>query len=472
MIKPNVPPDASAESVPPNLPATNPPRMAYEDDLWKRRYNGLEAMMGQVDNALNQKFMGVEALGRVIEGFRLFAEGQYTYFRTQPPPPSYQRELALRITLNKLGEDLEVIERIACQRSASRTNATLAKRLALTDFLAYEAMRPVFGDLLPEGGTVLTYFQKSPEIRVIPYTNVALIGMPYSCLTENRDLLALPHEVGHYIYWNALNLKPSRFLGSDLRVADLLQWQLRKAFPMLSDYALAWTEEAFADCYGAWLAGAYLAKDSQDYEVEYAPTNLLRDDGEHPLPAIRPYSHIQMLRNQGQSGWADQLRTEWRDAVQAAFYCDPEMTQFTPQGGKQLVSLAEARDDGLLKMASVAQTWLDQIGPSRRALSFWQSIAPPPYADYAAARNASSNLYEDFSTKMVDLTKNGVPPAGAPNTEKFIWGEYRAALLLQDQSRVAQMTPDQQEAYKQNEWLVILEAGGWTTGPNDPKRTR
>ena len=471
MIKPNVPPDATAESAPPNPPRANPPRMVYEDDLWVRRYNGLKAMMGQVDNALNQKFLGVEALGCVIDGFKLFAEGQYTYFRTQQPPPTYQRELGLRITLNKLSQDLEVIERIACQRSASRTNATLAKRLALTDALAYEAMRPVFGDLLHEGATVLTYFQKSPEIRVIPYTNVALIGMPYSCLTEDRDLLALPHEVGHYIYWNALNAKPSRFLGSDLRVADLLQWQLRKAFPMLSDYALAWTEEAFADCYGAWVAGPYLAKDSQDYEVEYAPTNLLRDDGEHPLPAIRPYSHIQMLRNQGQSGWADQLRSEWRDAVQAAFYCDPEMTQFTPQGGNQLVSLAEARDNGLLKMASVVQTWLDQIGSARRALSFWQSISPPPYADYAAAGKASPDLYTDFSNALQSLANVAVPPVASCEWYAS-WDDYKSALLLRDRNRVAQMTPNPPEPYQQNEWLVVLEAGGWTTGPNDPKRTR
>lgn len=29
-----------------------------------------------------------------------------------------------------------------------------------------------------------------------------MIGVPYSCMSVARDHLALPHEIGHYVFWH------------------------------------------------------------------------------------------------------------------------------------------------------------------------------------------------------------------------------------------------------------------------------
>ncbi|MCP4369968.1 MAG: hypothetical protein GY797_17910, partial [Deltaproteobacteria bacterium] len=134
---------------------------------------------------------------------------------------------------------------------------------------------------------VCLYFNKYTAIQYSPYSNVAFIGLPYFLVSaidpDDRDWMAIPHELGHYVYWN-LGYRLDKdgqnvwTLGS---LADARQWQadlrngvkiilednrenlnLKSAveFNILQNNVLNWVEEIFADVVGTRLAGAEFIK--------------------------------------------------------------------------------------------------------------------------------------------------------------------------------------------------------------------
>lgn len=283
--------------------------MANQQDLgiWKDRWDSLKGTM----EALVTRYQDPPSplprkttLHSLVRCLQAFAEDQFHFFHDGfgahdhfilQTSEEYPLEHVLWVVLDQIAHDLEVIQRAAEQRLSG-----FATTLDKADKLAWQALQPVVGgsNLVEDGRTtVVTYFHKSPNIRVVPYAPVALIGIPFTCTDVPRDYLATPHEVGHYVFWR----------GRGVRAA------LRSSLPKERQYCHQWMEETFADVYGCLIAGAVIALDFQDLQLETSKKDFIEHDKAHPSPILRPYIYTKVLAEEGSQSrdWAKQLRRYW-----------------------------------------------------------------------------------------------------------------------------------------------------------------
>ena len=134
---------------------------------------------------------------------------------------------------------------------------------------------------------VISYFNRSAQIRLIPYANTALIGVPITAAmtAKPRDLLAIPHEIGHYVFWHGTV--------DERRIRDILRDIVQGEMPYLQN----WIEEIFSDVFGLIVGGEVvmlpwiisMIKDNQ-------PSLSVTDTGIHPINAIRPYIYLNTIK--------------------------------------------------------------------------------------------------------------------------------------------------------------------------------
>ncbi len=119
--------------------------------------------------------------------------------------PCYTEEFVIGRLLRQIAADFTIIQRAYHIRLMGTENERIA--LAQADILANQALKLAKNsDLINDDTTVLTYFNKTALVRVIPYAPVALIGIPVTCVgwKDNfSNFMAIPHEIGHYVYWHA-----------------------------------------------------------------------------------------------------------------------------------------------------------------------------------------------------------------------------------------------------------------------------
>lgn len=199
------------------------------------------------------------------------------------PSRVFSRESVLALIVKQIQYDAEVIVRAAQQRLVPEYQPTLKQADALA-YLALKTARDELGlnsqfQVNGEKITALCYFSKSPEIRVVPYAPVALIGIPMSSLNEKRDFLAIPHEIGHYIYHH--------------RQIDFSNDPVSRHYAAQSNSFAKWQEEAFADVCAALIAGAVMVFDFQELSKRFQRESFISREDDHPSPFLRPllYSH-------------------------------------------------------------------------------------------------------------------------------------------------------------------------------------
>ena len=283
--------------------------MATQDlQIYYKRWQALDTLIAALTETYDrQDFPRKSTVLQLLKSLRAYAAGQFQFFyygldhdnleRLKHDPllklsPEFPAEDVLTGILDQIGHDLELIQRAADQRISG--DANVRQTLANADKLAWSAVKPAINyAVIEESTTVLTYFQKSAQFYRIPYAQVALIAIPYTCTsTDNhRDYLAIPHEVGHYVYRHKTGaaqaqLKEIRdhFLPAE-RVAAFGDW-IKGIF-----------EETFADIYGCLAAGPVMALDMQDVALTEPREKLVHGDGRHPNPILRPYIYSLVLRN-------------------------------------------------------------------------------------------------------------------------------------------------------------------------------
>ena len=298
-------------------------------------------------------------------------------FNNLTPLPGYPLDYVFRGVINQSFNDLQVIEWAIDQRR----NGSDAMRdtLAIADQLAFAALQPAIqSDLVPAETAVITYFEKFASIRIIPYANVALIGIPFSCVSTPEDFLAIPHEVGHYVFGRA-----SRANGN---VRKLLNDDYGRQRP---DYVKAWIEEIAADVYGCLIAGPVIALDFQDLQLEKRPQKFNVDDGEHPTPILRPQVYHKVLHHR-QSPWSGPLDAAWtfrreqfkvrhQDKIK-----DPN--KFQPATMPGTLRPEQALSDGVALNSQAPVDWVINAVLQRLALrmgndNWWQAFRDLPLGD-------------------------------------------------------------------------------------------
>jgi hypothetical protein len=277
----------------------------------------------------------LEDLYCLLQRLNMFSEAHFNKLKTIVEDPEFLRDQedqeedgdryppqhVLAVVLAQIADDVDVIRRAASDEIIANTTNKTAEIIKTANELVQAALEPAQTWLkLSEGEevrpntdnkkvTVITYFQKSPSVRLIPYDEdaFALIGIPYSCLNLPRDLLAIPHEVGHFVYWNGRLAADGPTFVEEVR--RQLDDTIHETFPL---WAKRWTEEIFADVYGCLVAGPVMALDFQDLLALESAQGFVEDDGEHPTPAIRPYIYSHILgKVDGWKDWTNSLNERW-----------------------------------------------------------------------------------------------------------------------------------------------------------------
>lgn len=298
-------------------------------DVWDDRLQALDGLMYAMTrdyDTLSLSRWGT--LKPLLKCLQAYGRDQFAYFRTGfntgrlEAWDEYPPEAIYSIVLNQIGYDLEVWQRAVEQRLAGP--AAMTHTLKEADKLAWLALKPAIDlGLLPADTTVVTYFQKSPVSRVIPYAPVALIGIPFTCLSAPRDQLAIPHEVGHYVFWHARVPAGQPNAGVPLqqvlreRAFEALKTYVTLDSPEFPAWCYRWLEELFADVYGTLIGGPVIALDFQDLSLHNSCDDFITSDEDHPVPILRPEVYIKVLQraanpDNGWAVWAEALRQRWQ----------------------------------------------------------------------------------------------------------------------------------------------------------------
>lgn len=197
--------------------------------------------------------------------------------------------------------DFEIIQSAIQQRRwakaaiGSTAGNTLAGSLVITDKLAAMSLAP-FQHLLSETAQIIpiTYFSKTIHVRQLPYTDqFVFVGLTYDLTSSinNQDdtpafeLMAIPHELGHFMYHHARLVKHKTVT----RFADMSQQFAANPYHR-------WCEEIFADLYGCVVAGPFTVLGLQALLATGDKNRVLLDDEDHPTPLLRPFFLSEMLR--------------------------------------------------------------------------------------------------------------------------------------------------------------------------------
>lgn len=236
-------------------------------------------------------------------------------------PPRYPfHEINHQIT-----SDIEIITRAINNRESTapillEADPKALNPIELTDRLAYLAIEPTIQLLIIKPSTILTYLQKLPSARVIPYAPVAIVGIPLRAVENDFDLLATPHEIGHYVYrriFCELTQNGSRVQNFRDPILANLESPADEQATLdikVTECARNWFEEIFADVYGCLIAGPMSAIQMQEILSGLPTSKLIEDDADHPLPALRPFIYTETLKQMAQVASSD---TKFR-LIQAA----------------------------------------------------------------------------------------------------------------------------------------------------------
>ena len=319
------------------------------NEIWCQRWQALHSTiqhhLRRLENEPNQ-IDRQETVQSLLTTLRYFGKSQVGFFVRGfspnaniglEPSPDYPPEYALRVTVDQIAYDLDVLQRAQQQRTKGSSSREMRETLALADVLAYRALEPAIRHGLIDNTTVVTYFQKLVNVRIIPYAPVALIGLPLSAMTVTRDLLAIPHEVGHYIFRYG-RVQHGAHKGS--RFAQALAHELAAMPQAIPQWTLNWLEEIFADVYGALVAGPIMAIGFEDLITDDPFAEFTHDDGEHPIAALRLPIYHRVLHNLGNyTAELNALQGRWQAIVEQR----RALVSFVPAGGTEQISLKDAQ---------------------------------------------------------------------------------------------------------------------------------
>jgi hypothetical protein len=259
-----------------------------------------------------------------------------------------------RTLLDQISIDLNIIHQALQQRRliTEKDRKPLYTHqgfvLFIADLLASHAIaHAVQAGALPAETTVLTYLRNSIDVRLVPYHDVILLGIPYSTLNINpiklggnwfaTDYLAIPHEMGHHLFWYG------HVPGSDKMILDALieKLGLQETVPAgdgaelidkleKTNWIVRWLEEIFADAYGCLIAGPIsilsfqeMLTDSHHEDDNHKNgVRIIPEEAQHPVPELRPLIQSKILRqaelmqDREKSGAiSNQLDTNWKEWV-------------------------------------------------------------------------------------------------------------------------------------------------------------
>ena len=411
-----------------------------------------------------------------------FAREQFTFLRAGLAPGApfeaddrYPLDFLLEATAHQVSFDIDVLLRAIAHRSETSSTPAMRATLALADRLAIDAIELAVRHGLVERTVLLTYFQKSPTIRLIPYAPLAMIGFDFAAVGDHSRLLAVAHETGHSVY-RQMMVNYAADLDAQIEAAAAPAAE-GESWPA---WLLAWQEEIFADIYSVLVAGPIATLGLQQLVQTGRRASLVIDDGDHPLGVLRPEIAIATIRIMAAHGpegrrselvgAADLLAARW----QAHLAAQGAPVAFVPAGASEAVTLAEAGD---LLHLFVTETLHGVLAPLAADTShrLWSAGADQEAALYAQFDAACEHIAERslpelaFRDRARVVAVEGYAAEGRGG-ERVVGGSGDPYL---DQVRAAGIAGT---ALKSKAWKAVFLAGDWVTeeggsGINPVRRT-
>lgn len=426
-------------------------------DLWLSRWKALKKHIDQLHGLVTYTsaprspvFLAtLEALGDFAEQHFNFIYDGLSQRGNAPfarDGSKYSDDFIMRYVIYRIAEDVNVLQKSITDR---RTYA--ADALELADKLAYTALLPAIQmDIVPSKTQVITYFQKRASIRVIPYASVALVAVPLISLTQWKDLLATFHEVGHYVYWHGtspVNNAPIR-----QRVQEVIAALYPDSAP--PKWLQAWSEEIFADVYGALTGGAAIGLNFQHLANQMSPEEFRGDTEEsdhHPIPYIRPGIYADVVEWSGSPTLAKTLREEWqRYIVQRNI--ERSITDLPARFSQTAVNLDKVKTELKTVVKAILEDCLG-LNPDQLDETLHDFSAIPD-------NTAIGEIYNEHRLKLTVLANT--PLDALTNLPlKRSWQEWAEAKMAAVPTQRAQTGGIPAE-----KWHRVVEADGWNTdGP-------
>ncbi len=434
---------------------------AREPDSWEVRLQALiDTLQTMQARAESMTIPRATTLRTLVNALAAFAPRQFCYFHTLFAPGSSARsdnfppEYAYAITLDQIQYDIDVLQRIMEQRE-DKSVAVGDTLLRSADRLASLALsHAVKARLIETDPAALTYFHKMPSIRVVPYSDVALVAVPFLTLTSRRDFLAIPHEIGHFVFWyGKINAVPIYRL-----VLEQLQNIIPADSPDFSEW-YGWAEEVFADVYGCLIAGPVMAVDFQDLQEHNSRDEFLNGDHRHPVPALRPFIYHRVLKVRAPAGshwgeWAEELWKQWFNRL---------MNQHANEKLRLPRENSTQTDNripiNLLTTLFVLPSKIHDL--TDLALNLLSEVETGDWAGDPAVSANNEDIYKAFEVaNFGTVVVKGVVHEEAST---FDWPRWIARL---DADSANWRAENAEKKEPDPDWLPTLAAGGWTTeGP-------
>lgn len=422
---------------------------------WQARWDALQLALAQIPavsdiprhDTIKQLRLCLQAFGgRQFLFFRDGFDPDQQQHRVLEPSVEFPVDYVFNALLQQVSYDMTVIGRAAMDRAGDEADA-----LAQADQLAQRAIDPAVRAGLIEETAVLTYTNKSANIRNIPYAPLALIAIPYTALGYKRDLLATAHEVGHQVYRHS-RLQRTGF-DSILRheVADGPLWLQR------------WLEEIFADVYGCLIGGPVMALNFQALLLTHERERFINDDGEHPVEPIRPYIYTTVLSEMGFGAAAGQLEERWESVLEQ-------------RGVPATFALATPEPDGSEAAGfEDAREWVEEV-----ALRILNTVLAPVQDSHSGFWSSSVKidaLYDEFEAFLDAVPQAPLAELRAAEKDPQIVGVQRDGRPLANTRRLGETVSwldmmtganTRQIVWPAKVWWHALGAAGWnTSGPDE-----
>lgn len=214
-------------------------------------------------------------------------------------------------TLQKFTQDWTVLTFARTQHIQFREQSEDALNTAI--LLAASGLE-MFSSYLPLRDSnptpVIPFFRPSANIRIAPYIENPVIGLPLDAMTYPPAMMAIAHEIGHYLYWRG------RISSEDPNTNQLVQKSIWKEIEDNSGRfppdITHWIEEVFSDLIGILIGGPIAAFSFQNLLLTARPDIFISDNGRHPIPAIRGFLHEHIVRKiLRRENAADALKRRW-----------------------------------------------------------------------------------------------------------------------------------------------------------------
>jgi hypothetical protein len=453
--------------------------------MWTTRWDAIEATMTATVTryAALGRLPGhpqVAVLGQAVDLLRQYADGMFNAFSAGlkngwlTPSTEYPDDHVFWVIQDQAQNDLQVLHLAADQR-LNAPHSPMLDTLNIADALAQRALTRAQA-FLPAGMRAVTYFQKSSAIRVLPYANLALIGIPYSSIDYHPDLLAIPHEIGHFVFWHgvapaALALPYQQNVQYQLSENVLLQLNNLVA-KCLSETAVAtppsrlfyrwcyvWLEELFADLLGCWVAGPVSALTIQEIVLRRPRHELTTSDADHPVGILRPYTHLKALHARGSADWnacASLLQDRWLASVPAG------SDRFDVLDGSDMAAEDAVKIDWTIdpdrpvdRMVSVIIDLLQSLGC---VYDDWRIPTTPP----ETADQLKSQFEAFYQSHVGAVPLPSTPPLTGLGSLSA-WAAQYFNVSAEMQSVLNNTAPA--SAVAASEWWPIAQGRSWTTEP-------